>query len=281
MTVYGDIVFAVNCTVDSLLLLLAARLCGCPLRPLRLFLAAALGGAYAVAVFLPGLGWLSGVFGQGGCFILMAGIAYGFQKRTLRPAAVLLLCAMALAGVVMLLSRTLFPQLAVYGGTVWYPVTARMLLLLAVAFSAAAALLTSGTLRHGAEELVTLSLTLGERTVSLTSLRDTGNTLADPVTGEPVIVISRQAAERLLQTRLEEAELRDPVSALDTLQKACPHTRFRLVPYRAVGVTCGLLLATPCAARIGKSKPTRVLTALSPTPVSETGGYEALMGGSL
>ena len=159
MTVYADVVFAVNCTVDFLLLFLAARLCGSPARLARIIAAAALGGIYAVAVFLPGLGLFAEIPGQAGCFMLMAGIAYGFRKRSLRPAAVMLLCAAAFAGVLLLLSRTLCPQLAVYGG-VCYPVTARTLLLLAGAFSAAAALLTSGLFRHGAAEYVPLTLTL-------------------------------------------------------------------------------------------------------------------------
>ena len=281
MTVYADVVFAVNCVVDLLLLFLAARLCGSAIRLTRLIAAASLGGAYAVATFLPGFGWLAGTPGQVGCFCLMAGIAYGFRKKTLRPAAVALLCAMALAGLVLLLSRTVVPQLAVYGGGVYYPVTARTLLLLAGVFAAAAALLSAGSFRHGAAEYVPLTLTLDARSVRVTSLRDTGNTLADPVTGEPVIVISRQTAQTLLQTRLEEDMLADPVAALDRLQKMCPQAKFRLLPYRAVGVPSGLLLATPCNARIGRKKTVRVLTALSPTPVSGAGDYDALMGGSL
>ena len=81
VTVYADIVFAVNCVVDFLLLFLAARLCGSPTRFPRLFAAASFGGMYAVAVFLPGLGWLSEIAGQALSFLLMAGIAYG--KRNL------------------------------------------------------------------------------------------------------------------------------------------------------------------------------------------------------
>lgn len=280
VTVYADIVFAVNCVVDFLLLFLAARLCGSPTRLPRLFAAASFGGMYAVAVFLPWLGWLSEIAGQALSFLLMAGIAYGFRRQTLRPAAVLILCASALAGVMLMLSRTFFPALALSGG-IYYPVTARMLLLLAGVFSAAAALLTSDFFRHSGTDYVPLELTLCGRTVRVTSLRDTGNTLADPVTGEPVVVISRQTAEELLQTRIAEETLLDPIAALKALQKRCPQVRFRLLPYRAVGVPSGLLLAAPCSARVGGRRTVRVLTALSPTSVSGTGGCEALMGGTL
>ena len=53
--VYLDRVLVLNGIVDYLLLLGAAWLSGLPLRRKRLLLWAALGGAYAAAVFLPGL----------------------------------------------------------------------------------------------------------------------------------------------------------------------------------------------------------------------------------
>ena len=53
--VYVDSVFVLNALMDYLLVLCAARLAGIPLRRRRYLLAGLLGGAYAVAVFLPGL----------------------------------------------------------------------------------------------------------------------------------------------------------------------------------------------------------------------------------
>ena len=53
--IYVDTLFLLNGIIDYLLLLAAARLAGEPLRRLRFGAAAALGGAYAVAIFLPGM----------------------------------------------------------------------------------------------------------------------------------------------------------------------------------------------------------------------------------
>ena len=55
MTVYLDTAFAVNGSVNYLLLLSAAYLAGAPLRRGRFLLAAALGGLYAAASFVPAL----------------------------------------------------------------------------------------------------------------------------------------------------------------------------------------------------------------------------------
>ena len=56
--VYLDSVFVLNGLMDYLLALCAARLAGVPLRRGRYVLAGVLGGAYAAAVFLPGLSFL-------------------------------------------------------------------------------------------------------------------------------------------------------------------------------------------------------------------------------
>mgnify|MGYP001127063285 FL=1 len=54
--------------------------------------------------------------------------------------------------------------------------------------------------------------------------------------------------------------------------------RFRLLPYRSVGVDGGLLLAVRAdAVEVdGRPLPNRLI-ALSPTPVSDTGTYQALL----
>lgn len=276
MTVYGDVVFAVNTAVNFLLLLLGARLCGRPLRRLRSLGAAALGGGYAVAVLLFPI--LSAVWLKLLCFLLMAGIAYGFRPSALRPTVVTLLCSAALAGCMILLTGWLHLELVTFRGTVYYPVTARFLILTAGIFYLAAALLAAGALR-GAGKTYPLWLTLNGRTVCVTSFHDTGNGLTDPISGKPVIVLDWRRGTELLNVPAGETLFRDPVQALDVLGAQCPEARLRLIPYSAVGGT-GLLLAAPCTAKVGRRKQQPVLAAFSPDPVSD-GSYEALIGGTI
>ena len=52
------------------------------------------------------------------------------------------------------------------------------------------------------------------------------------------------------------------------------------MPYRAVGVSHALLLAIKVdRAKVGKEDYGPILVALSPTPLSDGGGYHALVGG--
>ena len=83
-------------------------------------------------------------------------------------------------------------------------------------------------------------------------------------------------ARHLLTPRL----LRFPPDLLEPLGQAAPELRWRLVPYRAVGVPGGLLLAARSDyIEINGRRYPRTPVALSEHPVSDGGGYHALWGG--
>ena len=78
--------------------------------------------------------------------------------------------------------------------------------------------------------------------------------------------------------RPSPADLRDPAGALERLEDPW-RRRFRLLPYRSVGVDRGLLLAVRVdQVQVGEEARGPMLAALSPTPVSDGGGYRALLG---
>ena len=118
--------------------------------------------------------------------------------------------------------------------------------------------------------------------MKLLALRDTGNTLQDPLTGRPVVVVEGEKLRPLLPElpRLDRQSLAHPVELLRDLEGTAGDLRLQLLPYRAVGVECGLLLALRVdQANCGGGEVRDCLTALSPTPLSDGGGYSALIGG--
>jgi stage II sporulation protein GA (sporulation sigma-E factor processing peptidase) len=119
---------------------------------------------------------------------------------------------------------------------------------------------------------VPVEITRGDKRLHLTALRDTGNTLRDPVTGNPVLVIGAQAAQML--TGLTREQLRSPVESVGAIPG------LRLVPYRAVGREDGLMLALKFQdVRIGKWKGSH-LVAFAPEGLGDNGSYDALTGGA-
>lgn len=275
MSVYVDLVFFLNFLTNALLLYGAARLGAAALRLKRLLLAAALGAGYAVLVYLPGLAWLRAfpiklIFG--GVMIITA---FGRKLSSIRLGGIFGILALVLCGGVYGTALLQEQQPVLRGGDLFYPVSFATVLLTAAVISVLCRFLLP-KLNHGADSILPLTLELGERKVQLSALRDSGNTLQDPLTGAAVITVYWSAARKLFPVSVTAAEFSAPATLMLRLKKYHP----RLIPYRAVGVRSSMLLALPCRITLGKNT-TTALVAFSPTPLSDGGAYEALTGGTV
>lgn len=280
--IYVDTLFLLNAAVDYLLLLASARLAGEPLARLRFLLGAALGGMYAVAIFLPGLSFLARPPCRLAAAVLMVLAAFWKSRRLLRQVVIFLALSCAFGGGVLAIGLLGGRGLTLSNGVLYSGMDLKIVLLSAAGCYGALTLLFQRTGRHtaAAGELRPVRLTLGERQVSLIALVDTGNTLTDPATGRPVLVAEADCVEELLPPgiRPSPADLRDPAGTLERLEDPW-RRRFRLLPYRSVGVDRGLLLAVRVdQVQVGEEDRGPMLAALSPTPVSDGGGYRALLG---
>lgn len=275
MRVYLDEVFALNFCVNYLLLLGTARLGAAGVRQRRLLLAALLGAAYAVAVYLPGCGVLRLLPVKLLCAAGMLLTAFGARRRTLRLGAVFGALSLVLCGAVYAVELARRGRVRFHGEALLYPVTFGSVLLTAGAVYSACRLLLP-RLTHAPDSIVPLTLELEGRRVRISALRDTGNTLCDPVSGEAVLVAEWRCAQRLVNLPLRAEAFARPAELALRLRRYRP----RLIPYRAVGVPAGMLLALPCVIRSERQIKTG-LVAFSPSPLSDGGAYEALTGGMI
>ena len=282
--VYVDSVFVLNALMDYLLVLCAARLAGIPLRRRRYLLAGLLGGAYAVAVFLPGLGFLSATPVKLAAGILLALAAYGGEAKLLRLTLLLFAVSCAMAGCVLALGLVAGGGVPMVNGVFYTDVDAKVLLtaaaaaylVLTVVFRAAAGKGVRG-------ELVRAQVCLAGRTTAFTAFCDTGNALRDPVSGAPVLVVSPGrldgALPREVRSLLDRGALERPAELLEPMMRAAPELRFRLIPYHAVGVAGGLLLAVRSDwTEVAGERYAGLPVAFSPTELGT--GYSALWGGT-
>ena len=126
-----------------------------------------------------------------------------------------------------------------------------------------------------APKTVSMELTYGDRTVPITALRDTGNLLTDPITGQPVLVIGPKAAEDL--TGLKKAHLQDPLGTLGSGVRQ----GLRLIPYHTISQPAGMLLALTVEQRRPGTKGETVLVAFAPEELDKDGRINGLIGGSV
>ena len=281
--IYLDELFLLNFVVDYLLLLAAGRLCGEVLRRGWLALGAAVGAGYAAAAFLPGLGFLLHPLCKLAAAVLALLAGYGRSRHLLRVGLVFFAVSAAFGGGIFALQLLGGQGLTLRSGILYSAMDLRLILLSAAGCYVLISLVLQRTARHTAarRELAPVLLTLEGRRVALTALVDTGNTLTDPATGRPVMVAEVEKVAGLFPAGQAPSgeELRCPVDALERLGRQGWQGRCRLLPYRAVGVECGMLLALRLdGAKVGTEDYGRLLLALSPTPLTDGGGYSALIG---
>lgn len=126
-TIYLDSLFALNAVIDYFLLLCSARAAGAVLRRWRLALAAVLGGAWAVACVLPGMGFLTYAPMKLVPAVFMSLIAFGGERRLWRCLVIFLAVSAAFGGAVW--AASMLAGTDAYGGQVYVPVSMRVLVL--------------------------------------------------------------------------------------------------------------------------------------------------------
>ncbi len=280
--IYIDRVFVLNLAVDYLLLLCTARLAGVPLRRWRLLLCAVLGAFYAVAVFLPGGEILACALCKAVVGLLLSYLAFRPVPHCWRLMALFFLLSGALAGLLLAVGLAagspgvLFRRL--YYAQINWPIllltTAFMTMLLHLVFRQGA--------RHGGGEIMIVTVSLHQQLRQISVLYDTGNTLREPGTGQPVLVLEQAALVSLWPTEIQTilTSKLPPEEKMVLLHQKGAGTDFTLLPFRSVGNASGLLLAVRSDyISVEKKKYPRTLVALAEGPLNDGGGYVGLWGG--
>ena len=252
MVVYWDLAALWNFAVDYLLLLCTLRLAGRPVRRKRLIPAAALGAAYSVAALkLPFPPWMHAL-----ALLALSAAAFAGTGRYVKLTLLFLLLSCGLGGGVLLLGACFggLDRLArgiLYARIPWgvfFLSGGLAYLLLSVVFRGAA--------KHDGGDLLHAVIEREGKRAEVTLFRDTGNTLSDPMTGEGVPVVARNALGGVLPETL-------PVT----------------LRCRTVGDADGTLGAFHCDRLLvqGKDYGARLI-AVSPHPIGN-GGYQGLWFG--
>ncbi len=257
MEVYLDLVMILNFFVDFLLLLGTNRLSGFPQGAKRCALGALLGAVYSGGCMLPEFRFLGNLFWRIVSLCLMAVFAFGWNRSLWKRGGTFVILSMALGGIALCFGRGDFVALMLAACLI-YPICR-------LAFGETI----------GGQEYIPITLRYGGQSADFIALRDSGNTLRDPVTGEQVLIVSGEIARKL--TGLTQDQLQKPLETL----ALHPIPGLRLIPYRAVGQGGSMLLALRFEDVKIDSQVQSAIVAFAPEGLGSGQMFQALTGGAV
>ena len=288
--VYPDVLILQNFFMNYLLLYLVNRMCSCKAKTWRLALGAFIGALYVLVVFLPELQSLYSLIMKVFVSVLMIVIAFSPYRlsRFLKLFVIFYIEAFILGGCIIAIIylsnyNIQFTNNVFVTGNSFV----RNFIIIGSVLGIAAVKLGFDYFEgyySGGRNRVPLEIITTKGTSLIMALIDTGNSLKDPVTNSPVIIVYYMAVLDILPEEIKKAACNG--MSFQELQKALMGSsyknRIRIIPYKALGTDSGILVgirADRAVARV-KKKAFAVdnpVIALYEKPLSSGGEYDGLI----
>lgn len=198
--IYADVLFAINLSVDYLLLFGTARLAGAKFERLKGLSGAFLGAAYSFIIFFD-IQKSVFVLSKIAVSAIMVVLTFGKRKisETARLTAIFYICGFIFSGFMMLMN-SLFgaDEFFVKGGIIYFELSA-MEIVISGTVAFAITEIMRRLFRHGeAEGKSIVKICYGGRSTVLKGFTDTGNSLCEPISGSPVAVAFWDSVMKIL-----------------------------------------------------------------------------------
>ena len=217
-TIYIDVLVGVNLFINYFLLLCVSDFLTLEGKRKRLVAAALLGAAYSLTILLPELPPALSLPLRllMSLSIVLAAFGYRGVRSLIRATVAFYLVSFAFAGMMLVLWHFFAPQgLMIRNSVVYFNISPLVLIVLTIVCYGAVTLFHRITGRRMPEKLnCRIVIERGGRTCSCTARVDTGNTLREPFSGDPVTVVYEPVIAGLIP----------PKESLN----------FRLIPFDAV-----------------------------------------------
>jgi stage II sporulation protein GA (sporulation sigma-E factor processing peptidase) len=297
LEVYADVVFLINWAMDGMILFAAGKIGRAKTKAWRMLLASALMSLmYCATVFVADLHMLYHFASS--VAMIMAGVWVAFlpSKITsfLRLVLLSYVTAFFLGGIgTALFYSTQFTNLI--GSIMDVTVNNFTLPVLITATAAFYALFKAGSVwldKRALRRQICLGVKIffGEQDVSFNALVDTGNSLRDPLSHAPVIVVEFNSVKSFLPDSMKIIFYENQEGNLDSLLSSSQESgfsgRLRMIPYESLGKKNGLLIGfRPDKVEIQCDKELKsleeVVIGIYNFPLSRDGGYQGLMNPEL
>lgn len=253
MEIFLDIIILENIVINYLILLATSKFIKCRTTNLRLFIGAIIGAIYVVVmVLLPGLKFFYTAFGRVLLSLVIVYFSFSFEKISnfFKTLAIFYVCTFVFAGAAF--AFLYFNQNGgfVRNGIIYVFWQSKWtILFLSVVMVAIILRIFWDVLQYKLVKdklLKQLVIAFENKDIELSALVDTGNSLHDPLTNMPVVVVEFDAIKEILPLDIQkiftEAKENDLISISGIVSNSQWFSRFRLIPYTSLGKENGMLI---------------------------------------
>jgi len=256
LEVYLDIVILENVVINYLILLVTARFSKNKVSSLRLLAGAAVGALYvALMLLMPSMKFYTTVLAKVLLSFAMVAVSFSFKRigSFMKSLAIFYATTFLFAGAVFAFIFINGGGSFIRNGVIMTGVSlmnARSSqIILAIAFAMILLKVIWEYVRERflkEKTLVQIIIAFGQKTVGLCALVDTGNSLHDPLTNKPVVVVEFSAIKELLPEEIrkifEMESENDLKTVTDAIISSPWFSRFRLIPFTSLGKENGMLI---------------------------------------
>lgn len=252
MVVYIDKLFIGNLLADSLIIWAAGRLGQVRAKAYRILIASCIGSLYSVALFMPGTDFLLAFYVKFAVslVIVLAAFAPLPPRKMVICMFFFYLVSFVSGGAVIGASYFLssaggIGQVINFSAIVSKYMWSGLIFAAALVWIGVALLPRYFKTRQGLLSMkLTLTIFIEGREVKVRGLIDTGSSLCDPVSGEPVVVVEHGALKDLLPGPMKDAGACsvDAITLIERMMDTPWSGRLRLIPFHSLGNDSGILL---------------------------------------
>lgn len=253
LTVYVDILFFENLVINFLILWISKRVIKSPTSSLRLFLGALIGAAYVILLLiLPGVKAYYTATAKFLLSLLIIAVSFNPKKVSefIKTLCVFYITTFVFAGGAFAFLYLNGSGGFIRNGIVYFFGDSKWT---AIFLSVATVGILMGVIRelwisrHIKDVyLIPINISIENKNVAFNALVDTGNSLCDPLSKLPVVVVEFKAICTILPEDIrrifEEKQENDLSKVTSIVSKSTWFPRFRLIPFSSLGRENGILI---------------------------------------
>ena len=273
ITVYADVLFAVNFVINMLLISLTAMVTKSRVSIWRKFLSSSIGAVYAVLMFVPQFAFAGALISKFVLLSVMTAVSFGFAgiRQYIRQlclfGGITLMCGGCTLAYVYFSDSSV---VSVSNGIVYFDTSLGTVAGCALICGAVMKISAAVYRQHRLRDYRSMIVYKDGKSVVLRVMVDTGNMLTDPLTGSPVIVAEKSALKGIIPMEIDTED----IEAL-----SCCISGVRLIPFRSLGCERGLMTGfKPDKICADCTVSDNVTLAIASGRLSSEGEYNAIAG---